>query len=42
MELLFRDLGLGRADPPPLNRDYSRDPNTKALKWRGCIHQGST
>ena len=29
-------------NPPPLNRDYSRDPNIKALKRRGFINHGST
>ena len=28
--------------PPPLNRDYNRDPNIQALKRRGFINQGST
>ena len=28
--------------PPPLNRDYNRDPNIKALKTRGFINHGST
>ena len=28
--------------PPPLNRDYDRDPNIKALKRRGLINHGST
>ena len=28
--------------PPPLNRDYNRDPNIKALKRRGFINHGST
>ena len=28
--------------PPPLNRDYSRDPNIKALKKRGFINHEST
>ena len=28
--------------PPPLNRDYNKDPNTKALKRRGFINHGST
>ena len=28
--------------PPPLNRDYNRDPNMKALKRRGFIDRGST
>ena len=28
--------------PPPLNRDYSRDPKIKALKRRGFINHGST
>ena len=27
---------------PPLNRDYNRDPNMKALKRRGFINHGST
>ena len=29
-------------EPPPLNRDYDRDPNIKSLKRRGFIKQGST
>ena len=28
--------------PPPRNRDYSRDPNIKALKRRGFNNHGST
>ena len=28
--------------PPPLKRDYNRDPNNKALKRRGFINQGSS
>ena len=28
--------------PPPLDRDYNRDPNTKALKRRGFMNHGST
>ena len=28
--------------PPPLNRDYNRDPNIKALKRRGFVNHGST
>ena len=28
--------------PPPLNGDYNRDPNIKALKRRGFINHGST
>ena len=28
--------------PPPLNRDYNRDPNIKALKKRGFINHGSS
>ena len=28
--------------PPPLNRDYDRDPNIKALKRRGFLNHGST
>ena len=28
--------------PPPLNGDYDRDPNIKALKGRGFINHGST
>ena len=28
--------------PPPLKRDYSRDPYIKALKRRGFINHGST
>ena len=28
--------------PPSLNRDYSRDPNTKAVKRRGFTNHGST
>ena len=28
--------------PPALHRDYSRDPNIKALKRRGFISHGST
>ena len=27
--------------PSPLNRDYNRDPNIKALKDRGFINHGS-
>ena len=27
---------------PPLNKDYTRDHNIKALKGRGFINQGST
>ena len=26
--------------PPPLNRDYNRDPNSQALKRRGFINHG--
>ena len=29
-------------EPPPLNREYNRDPNIKALKRRGFINHGST
>ena len=25
---------------PPLKRDYNRDPNIKALKWRGFMTHG--
>ena len=28
--------------PPPLNKDYHRDPNSKALKRKGFINHGST
>ena len=28
--------------PPPLNRDYNRDPNLKALKSKGVIDHGFT
>ena len=28
--------------PPPLNRDYNRDPYIKAFKGRGFINHGST
>ena len=28
--------------PPPLNRDYDRDPDIKALKRIGSINHGST
>ena len=28
--------------PPPLSRDYNRDPYIKALKRRGFIDHGST
>ena len=28
--------------PPPLDRDYKRNPNIKALKRKGFITQGST
>ena len=28
--------------PPPLNRDYKREPNTRALKRRGFMNHGST
>ena len=28
--------------PPPINRDYNRDPNIKALKRGGVINHGST
>ena len=28
--------------PPPLNKDYSRGSNIKALNRRGFIHHGST
>ena len=28
--------------PPPLNRDYNRDPNIQALKRRGFINHGSS
>ena len=28
--------------PPPLNRDFIRDPNIKALKRMGFINHGST
>ena len=28
-------------NPPPLNRDYNRDPSIKALKRRGFINHGS-
>ena len=28
--------------PPPLNRDYSRNPYIKPLKRRGYINHGST
>ena len=28
--------------PPPLNRDYNRDPHIKALKRREFINHGST
>ena len=27
---------------PPLNRDFSKDPNIQALKRRGFINHGST
>ena len=27
--------------PPPLDRDYHRDPNIKALKRRGFINHGN-
>ena len=29
-------------NPPPLNRDYKRDPNSKALRKKGFINHGST
>ena len=29
-------------NPPPLHRDYDRDPNIKALKRKGFINHGST
>ena len=29
-------------NPPPLNGDYNKDPNMKALKRRGFINHGST
>ena len=29
-------------EPPPLNRDYDRDPNIQALQRRGFIDHGST
>ena len=29
-------------EPPPLNRDYTRDPNTKAVKRRWFLNHGST
>ena len=29
-------------EPPPLYRDYSRDPYIKALKRSGFINRGST
>ena len=28
--------------PPPLNRDYDRDPNVYALKRRGVLNHVST
>ena len=28
--------------PPPLNKDYHRDPNIKALERKGFINHGST
>ena len=28
--------------PPPLGRDFNRDPNIKALKRRELINRGST
>ena len=28
--------------PPPLNGDYNKDPNIKALTRRGCINYGPT
>ena len=28
--------------PPPLNRDYNRDPSIKTFKRRGLTNQGST
>ena len=28
--------------PPPLNRDYNRDPNIWALKGGGVLNSGST
>ena len=28
--------------PPPLNRDYNRDPIITGLERRGFIHHGST
>ena len=27
---------------PPLNRDYDRDPNIKALRRKGFLNHGST
>ena len=26
--------------PPPLNRDYNRDPNSRAIRGRGFINHG--
>ena len=48
LELRVLGLGVGVSSrplinkPPPLNRDYNRDPNIHALKRRGFINQGST
>ena len=29
-------------EPPPLNRNYNRDPTIKAITRRGFMNQGST